>query len=53
LADAGALAIPEKVTVRNITGEKYDRIIAYQLPPFVAAKEAIPPALFDTDEVPF
>ncbi|MEX0725876.1 MAG: DEAD/DEAH box helicase [Planctomycetaceae bacterium] len=28
LAEAGALALPETIAVRSITGEKYDRIIA-------------------------
>ena len=38
LASAGALALTTQITIRSVTGEKYDRVIAHQL-------EAIPPRL--------
>ena len=33
LAEAGALALTEKITVRSVAGEKHDRIVAYELGP--------------------
>ncbi|MEX1228801.1 MAG: DEAD/DEAH box helicase family protein [Planctomycetaceae bacterium] len=53
LAEAGALAIPETITVRSITGEKYDRVIAYQLSAVPDAVEASSQTLIDSEEVPF
>jgi hypothetical protein len=38
LASAGALALTTQITVRSVTGEKYDRVISHKL-------EAIPPRL--------
>ena len=32
-ASAGALAAPDAITVRSVVGEKFERIIAYQLGP--------------------
>jgi len=43
LAEAGALAETEMITVRSITGQKYDRIIKHQLGPK-------PPRLDGSDE---
>ncbi len=43
LADAGALAQPLTITVRSVTGEKFDRIINYEL-------GSIPPRLDGGDE---
>jgi DNA repair protein RadD len=43
LAEAGALAETEQITVRSITGQKYDRIINYRLGPK-------PPLLDGSDE---
>jgi DNA repair protein RadD len=43
LAEAGALAPTRVITVRSVTGEKFDRIIDYQLGP-------IPPRLDGSDE---
>ena len=31
LGEAGALAVPKKITVRSVSGEKFDRIIKYDL----------------------
>jgi DNA repair protein RadD len=51
LAEAGALCQTNGITIRTVTGEKYDRIIAYDLGP---QPEAIPAtASFSDDEVPF
>jgi DNA repair protein RadD len=43
LADAGALAQPLTITVRSVTGEKFDRILNYEL-------GSIPPRLDGVDE---
>ena len=53
LAEAGSLAITEKITVRSIAGEKYDRIVDYQLGPLPEALEVSRFDPFDPDEVPF
>lgn len=53
IAECGGLAHTEKITVRNIVGEKYDRIVGYKLgpmPELVAAGEFGP---YDPDEIPF
>ena len=51
LAEAGALAIPESITVRSIAGEKWDRIIAYELGPVPEPIRAWGDV--DLDDVPF
>lgn len=33
IANSGRLAVPESITVRAISGEKYDRIVDYVLGP--------------------
>jgi len=43
LADRGALAETKTITVRSVAGERFDRIINYQLGP-------IPPRLDGSDE---
>jgi DNA repair protein RadD len=43
LADRGALAETKTITVRSVTGERFDRIINYQLGP-------VPPRLDGSDE---
>ncbi|MCD6404326.1 MAG: DEAD/DEAH box helicase family protein [Planctomycetes bacterium] len=48
LARGGALAETKSVTVRSVTGEKYDRIVGYELRPKPAYRE---PGWEDTDEV--
>lgn len=58
LAEAGALAIPDSITVRNIAGEKWDRIIDYELgslPEPIETVERVPEYEFAIrdDEVPF
>ncbi|MBB3205573.1 DNA repair protein RadD [Rhodopirellula rubra] len=42
LADAGLLAAPESITVRSISGQRYDRIVSHQLSeiPNTALEEA-------------
>lgn len=50
-ASAGALAWPDRITVRSVVGEKFERIIAYQLGP-----KPEPCAVWtkvDLDDVPF
>jgi DNA repair protein RadD len=53
IAEGGGLAHTEKITVRNIAGEKYDRIVRYKLGPL---PEPIPAGEFgpyNADEIPF
>jgi DNA repair protein RadD len=53
IAEGGGLASTGRITVRNIAGEKYDRIVAYKLGPM---PEAIFTGVFggyDPDEIPF
>ncbi len=50
-ASAGALAAPDAITVRSIVGEKFERIIAYQLGPKPEPCAAW--AKVDLDDVPF
>jgi DNA repair protein RadD len=53
IADAGGLADTKRITIRNITGEKFDRVIAYDLGPI---PEPIPTGEFgdgDLDDIPF
>lgn len=52
IADGGGIATPEKITVRSIAGEAFDRIIGYKLGPLpeaVASSELV----YDDDEIPF
>ena len=61
LAEAGALAETDQITVRNITGQKYDRIINYQLgpkPPLLDGSEErddgdLPEYGYQYDDIPF
>ena len=53
IAEGGGLAHTLQITVRNVVGEKYDRIVGYQLGPIpepIAAETSQP---FDLSEVPF
>ena len=47
IADGGGIAIPEKITVRSIAGEQFDRIVGYQLGPL---PEAVQASTFDYDD---
>jgi DNA repair protein RadD len=51
LAEAGALAPTEAIVVRSVAGEKYDRIVGYQLGPLPEPVFCEPS--FDPEEVPF
>lgn len=65
LAEDGALAAPESVTVRTVSGEKFDRVIGYmigEIPDYrlepgwndVPEAEAVPAMAWDdSDEIPF
>jgi len=59
LASAGALALTTQITVRSVTGEKYDRVIAHQLgaiPPRPAGDHndsSLPDYEWAGDEIPF
>jgi len=52
IAEGGGLAHTEKITIRNITGEKYDRVVGYKLGPM---PEPLPVEVleFYDEEVPF
>jgi len=52
LAEAGALCQTEKIVVRSVAGERYDRIVGYKLG---ALPEEVPmwSDTFDEEEVPF
>lgn len=52
IADAGGLATSERVTVRSIAGQKYDRIIKHVIGEI--PEESVDPApWYDDEEVPF
>jgi DNA repair protein RadD len=61
LAQAGALAETEQITVRSVSGQKYDRIINYQLgpkPPLLDGSderddETLPEYSWAEDDIPF
>lgn len=52
IAEAGGMAHTERITVRSIAGEKYDRVVAYKLGPL---PEPIANDFFgyDPDDIPF
>jgi len=52
LAESGALATTERITVRSVAGEKYDRIVDYELGPLPQAVHSTD-SIFDEAEVPF
>ncbi len=51
IAEGGGLAMPEKITVRSVAGEKYDRIVACKLGPIPEPADAY--FGYDPDEIPF
>lgn len=53
IANAGGVAATHKITVRSVTGEKFDRIIDYELgeKPEPLPVDAIPG--FDDSDIPF
>ncbi|HON68739.1 MAG TPA: DEAD/DEAH box helicase family protein [Phycisphaerae bacterium] len=53
IAEGGGLAHTEKITVRSIVGEKYDRIVRYKLGPMPEPIPAGEFAPYDPDEIPF
>ena len=52
IAEGGGIAHTEKVIVRSVTGEKYDRVVGYKLGPM---PEPLPSygSEYDDGEVPF
>lgn len=52
IAEAGGLAITQRIVVRTVAGEKFDRIVGYTLGPM---PEPVPSAdaECDLDDVPF
>lgn len=53
IAEGGGLAHTEKITVRSIAGEKYDRVVRYKLGPMPEPIPAGEFAPYDPDEIPF
>jgi DNA repair protein RadD len=53
LANAGALAIPTSITVRTVTGEKFDRIIDYEFGPKPEYIGTVTSSHLDPDDIPF
>lgn len=53
IAEAGGLAPTETITVRSVVGEKYDRIVGYQLGPKPAPIAADGYFGYDPADVPF
>ena len=53
IAVGGGLAHTERITVRSIAGEKYDRIVAHKLGPLPEAVPVGPLGGYDPDEIPF
>jgi DNA repair protein RadD len=61
LANAGALAVPTRITIEKKAGEKYDRIVGYQLgekPPRLESNDNLPEAVsavhgIDPEDIPF
>ena len=53
IAEAGGLAFAERITVRSIAGEKFERIVDYQLGPIPAPLALGGESNYDPDEIPF
>jgi DNA repair protein RadD len=53
IAEAGGVAHTLGITVRNIAGEKYDRIVSYKLGPMPEAVPAGEFGTYDPNEIPF
>ncbi|MEQ8789500.1 MAG: DEAD/DEAH box helicase family protein [Pirellulaceae bacterium] len=51
IAEGGGLATTEKITVRNIAGEKYDRVVACKFGPLPEPVDVF--GGYDPDEIPF
>jgi DNA repair protein RadD len=52
IAEAGGLAHTQRITVRNIAGERFDRIVGYRLGP-LPESAAASTAFYDPAEIPF
>ena len=53
IAEGGGVAIAEAITVRSVTGEKYDRIVEYKLGPVPEAVLSNGFAGYDPEDIPF
>ena len=53
IAEGGGVAFTEKITVRTVTGERYDRIVNYKLGPMPEPLPASEMREYDEGEVPF
>jgi len=50
IADGGGLAMPKRITVRQVAGERFDRIIGYELGEI---PEGVETAEYEIDDIPF
>ena len=53
IAEGGGIAHTEKVTVRSVVGEKYDRIVRYKLGPMPEPLPVHESMGYDESEIPF
>jgi len=53
IAEGGGVAFTEKITVRNVAGEKYDRIVGYKLGPMPEPMPLDEAMGYDESEIPF
>jgi DNA repair protein RadD len=53
IAEAGGVAHTERITVRSIAGEKYDRVVACKLGPLPEPVAPSGLASYDPDDIPF
>jgi DNA repair protein RadD len=53
IVKGGGLAVPKSITVRTVTGERYERIIDYDLGPMPEPVPVSEAKEFELDEIPF
>jgi len=53
IAEGGGIAHTEKVTVRSVTGEQYDRVVGYKLGPMPEPLPVHEAMGYDEEEIPF
>ena len=53
IAEGGGLAVPQKITVRNVAGERFSRIVDCELGPMPEPVEVDMTFDYDPDEIPF
>jgi DNA repair protein RadD len=53
IAESGGVAYAEKITVRTVSGEKYDRVVGYKLTPIPKPLPFHESIGYDEEEIPF